>query len=118
MDSGIYILLIDVAEPFATVAGRLGEVHFRPGWYLYVGSAQRNLGARIARHARADKQLRWHIDYLTSRAEVVGVVEIEGGRDRECEVAAELAERFQRPIRQFGSSDCRCGGHLFYTRQL
>jgi hypothetical protein len=48
--------------------GALGRFWFRPGVYLYVGSAQRNLRARTERHGRKNKPLRWDIDHLSEKA--------------------------------------------------
>jgi sugar fermentation stimulation protein A len=91
---------------------------FQPGVYFYVGSAQRNLEARIARHARKDKPLRWHIDYLSSQATMLGAIMLPGSRSRECELARELRTLFTSAIPRFGASDCRCLGHLFYSPAL
>ncbi len=46
---------------------------------------------------------------------MLGVIEIPGTRERECEVAGELAELYELAVPGFGASDCRCGGHLFYV---
>ena len=64
------------------LAGRskFGRAHFRQGVYFYVGTAQRNLSARLGRHSRKEKTLRWHIDYLSVRAEMLGAILIPGPR--------------------------------------
>ena len=80
-----------------------------------MGSAQRNLSARIERHSRKEKPLRWHIDYLSVQAQMLGAILLAGPRERECELARELAGMYELPVPGFGSSDCRCGGHLFYV---
>ncbi len=77
--------------------GRLGVVKFRAGFYFYVGSAKRNLSTRLARHARRRKKLRWHIDYLSARAKMVGAIVITDRRRSECRLAGELEEMFDRP---------------------
>jgi len=81
------------------------------GRYVYTGSAKRALEARIARHLRQDKTLRWHIDYLLAApgVRVVGVV-----RSRRTECAENRAVRGSIPAPGFGASDCRagCGSHL------
>jgi len=118
VDSGVYIALFRLDESPEICVGRFGEFTFPAGVWLYVGSAQRNLQARLDRHGRRDKKLRWHIDYLSARATMLGAIMIPGAKRRECEIAAQLAELYQRPIRNFGASDCRCGGHLFYTPEL
>ena len=59
-----YQLWIALRRPLDIEVGRLGVCRFPAGVYVYTGSAKRNLEARIARHCRKDKTLRWHIDYL------------------------------------------------------
>jgi sugar fermentation stimulation protein A len=71
--------------------------------------------ARLARHGRRRKPLRWHIDYLSAKAAMLGAILIPGGRDGECSLAAEVARLHPRPVPRFGASDCRCAGHLFYA---
>jgi sugar fermentation stimulation protein A len=83
-----------------------------------MGSAQRNLSARLERHGRKKKPLHWHIDYLSIKAEILGAIMIPGQRKLECEVAQELGGLFELAVPGFGASDCRCAGHLFYTQQL
>jgi sugar fermentation stimulation protein A len=86
--------------------------------YFYVGSAQRNLSARLERHSRKRKTLRWHIDYLSTKAEMLGAITIAGQRELECKLAKKLGSMFELAVPGFGASDCRCGGHLFYAREL
>lgn len=95
--------------------GKLGRFAFRKGFYFYVGSAQRNLSARLERHSKKIKPLRWHIDYLSTKARMLGAMTTAGPRRRECELAEKLAGMYELAIPRFGASDCRCGGHLFYS---
>jgi len=113
MDGGVYIAVFLLARGRRIRVGSLGRFEFPAGVYFYVGSAQRNLSARLARHGRRTKTLRWHIDYLSTKCRMLGAIVLPGGRSRECEIAAELAARYARPVARFGASDCRCGGHLF-----
>ena len=117
-DSGVYIAVFYLAEARDISVGKLGRFGFRSGVYFYAGSAQRNLSARLERHGRKSKPLRWHIDYLSVRAEMLGAIVAAGQRQRECELAKELNGMFERVSPGFGASDCRCGGHLFYAPQL
>ncbi len=117
-DSGVYIAVFHLAEACDISVGKQGRFAFKAGVYFYTGSAQRNLSARLERHARKSKPLRWHIDYLSVRAEMIGAIVVTGPRQRECELAEELAGMFERTAPRFGASDCRCGGHLFYAPQL
>jgi sugar fermentation stimulation protein A len=108
----VYALIIDIDAPLRLRIGRLGVGEIAPGRYLYVGSAQRGLGARIDRHLRRRKQKRWHIDYLTTKVRPTGAVAWLTGRDAECRLARALGEGWPTPVGGFGSSDCRCRGHL------
>jgi sugar fermentation stimulation protein A len=114
----VYIAVFYLPIGQHITVGQLGRFLFRQGVYLYVGSAQRNLSARLERHSKKTKRLRWHIDYLSTKAEMLGAMTIAGSRTRECELAKELAGMYELAIPHFGASDCRCGGHLFYTSEL
>ena len=118
MDSGLYIAIFHLAEPLTASIGKFGSFSFVPGYYFYVGSAIRNMSARLKRHASHDKPLRWHIDYLSIRAKMVGAVTFEDFDISECEIAQELALLYQRILPRFGASDCKCEGHLFYSESI
>jgi sugar fermentation stimulation protein A len=62
--------------------------------------------------------MQWHIDYLSVKTHALGAMIVPGPRQRECELTDELASLYERAIPEFGSSDCRCGGHLFYVPAL
>jgi sugar fermentation stimulation protein A len=114
----VYVAVYRMGRPAWIEVGRLGRFRFERGWWLYVGSAQRAMDARLARHARPDKPMRWHVDYLSVRATMVGAIVIDAGKDRECRLAGELAGRYEAPIAGFGSSDCSCRSHLFHAPKL
>ncbi len=57
-----YQLVIRVPLQIEVTIGKLGLFRFPEGTYVYTGSARRNYEARIARHLRQEKSLRWHID--------------------------------------------------------
>lgn len=121
--SGIYTLIIDVAQPVRAEVGKLGFRSFDAGFYTYTGSAiggSMNLRARVGRHLTFNKKRRWHIDYLLSSksATVKAVVCAETHLKRECQIAKSL-ERLDNVkvlIKSFGSSDCHngCESHLHY----
>jgi sugar fermentation stimulation protein A len=117
-DCGLYIAVFELSDAQNIRIGKLGSFQFQAGTYFYVGSAQRNLTARIERHARQSKPLRWHIDYLSVHAPMLGAVLIPGPRQQECHIANELRGLYDSTIPHFGASDCRCPGHLFYTRDF
>jgi Uri superfamily endonuclease len=108
-----YQLKIEVAFPVTVVVGRLGEFRFPAGRYIYTGSAKANMEARIARHLRKEKPMRWHIDWLlaTNGVDVVGV-----SRSRKAECALNQSVRGRVIVRGFGASDCSegCHSHLRY----
>lgn len=111
--AGGYILVIDLAEPVAVTIGRGKPQALAPGRYLYCGSAKGpgGLRARVARHLRRGKPVRWHVDHLTERGAVIGAW-VFPGRE-ECALAAKLSH-LPAPVPGFGSSDCRrCASHLF-----
>ena len=113
-EPGAYALVIGTGRPVRLVVkGR--EFRIGPGIHVYAGSARGpgGLRARIARHFRRDKAVRWHVDRLTGVAACVAAVAVPGGR--ECAIAAALAAggRFAFAAPGFGASDCRtCPGHL------
>jgi Uri superfamily endonuclease len=106
-----YQLHIRLSQPVRLQIGRLGEFDFPAGDYVYTGSAKRNFEARIARHMRRDKTLRWHIDHLLDAMET-RVTSIVRAEHDECEL--NQATRGIVLVPGFGSSDCRkgCGSHL------
>jgi Uri superfamily endonuclease len=108
-----YQLQIEIPRPLRCVIGRLGEFDFAAGRYVYTGSARRGLEARIARHLRPEKTLRWHIDYLLA-APGVRVVDVIRSQRSEC--ALNRVVPGSCPVRGFGASDCSAGcvAHLKY----
>jgi Uri superfamily endonuclease len=108
-----YQLLIDVAQPLRVQVGALGSVDFAAGRYVYTGSAKRNFEARVARHLRQEKAVRWHIDYLLT-APGVAVLDVRRSNEPECVLNQRAGGEVL--IAGFGASDCRagCGSHLRY----
>lgn len=106
-----YQLHIVVAAPVSVETGRLGVFEFPAGRYIYSGSARRNFEARIARHLRGEKKLRWHIDYLLANSNV-SVVDVTRHITAECQLNQSVRGRII--VSGFGSSDCHagCGSHL------
>jgi Uri superfamily endonuclease len=102
-EPGAYVLLIRL---------ELAAAGLPPGRYLYCGSARGpgGLRARLGRHLRRGKSIRWHVDRLTEAGEALGAWVFPGGD--ECALVAALGH-LPVPIRGFGSSDCRrCAAHL------
>ena len=110
-DRGIYLLLIYLPEWRGIKVGSLGEMDFQEGYYVYVGSAQRNLKARIERHMKREKRLRWHVDYLLEYGKVVDFFTMPLSREWEERIAKKLCEKYLY-VSNFGSSDSRAPSHL------
>lgn len=99
---------------FTTRLGQRGIVSFSPGWYVYNGSAQLGVEARVARHLSQTKKTKWHIDYLLPPASLAEVWVGDGAKEMECSCARAFLHLAGASIAVpgFGSSDCRCPGHL------
>ena len=116
MDKGLYCLILE--NPACTVRiGALGEIAFRQGWHVYVGSALGSGGLlRLERHkelARShDKKPKWHIDYLlvNPRFRLEGAIFAMTGERLECRLAGQIQGE---GVLAFGCSDCDCASHLF-----
>ena len=116
-DSGIYTLHISVDKLLCIHIGALGPIHFSPGIYVYVGSAKRELNARIARHLRKEKKLHWHIDYLLATSGVKIVEVKKYFNKKECELSKEIEAKADSSVKHFGCSDCHCESHLFLIKK-
>jgi len=116
IQKGTYALVMALEGEATLAIGRLGHFAFPRGYYVYAGSARGGLAQRVGRHLRREKRLRWHIDYLLQRAEVVEVWYAPGDERRECLWAATAMDmpRGQVIAPGFGSSDCRCPSHLIF----
>src|SRR5512147_3089528 len=112
-DSGSYIVVLRLPRDRWISVGGLGDIRFRKGFYLYAGSAKKDLTRRINRHRSERKNLFWHIDYLREFAEFHVALPIRTTADLECGIAASLHEMADWRINGFGSSDCSCETHLF-----
>ncbi|WP_455364539.1 GIY-YIG nuclease family protein [[Eubacterium] cellulosolvens] len=119
---GTYIMLLRVLKDIDLKVGCLGSLHIPQGYYLYVGSAmgpwKTAYESRVKRHYQKKKKRFWHIDHLTTHRDIAIcftelVIE---NRKIECEITVQLRKVFDGQIlfKNFGSTDCRCGGHLIY----
>lgn len=115
---GVYVLRIRIDGPREIEIGSLIREKF-DGDYLYVGSALGSGGLkRVSRHLKVAKGTQegghWHVDHLTEAGKVAESWLIPSVKDLECELAGELAEEFEQPVKGFGASDCNCYSHLFF----
>lgn len=113
---GIYLLLIGLPEKQKITVGSLGNISFPAGHYVYIGSALGGFKSRLNRHLRKEKLTKWHIDYLLRKASLQDIIICETEERLECAVAQALGRRL-KVIPRFGSSDCRCEGHLFFSNR-
>jgi Uri superfamily endonuclease len=116
---GAYILITRLREDSKIRIGKLGELEFQKGYYCYVGSAlgkSMNIENRTKWHERLAREkegnLKWHIDYFLTNPNVSldGIIVFENGD--ECKISNILKKDVAETIRNFGSSDCKCNGHL------
>jgi Uri superfamily endonuclease len=110
---GTYLLILTLPKDTSVMVGKRGLLHFKKGYYAYVGSALNGLDQRIQRHLRTDKKTHWHIDYLLPFTEIVDIFYKENNRREECRIAQSLEKNFTS-IPGFGCSDCYCKSHLFF----
>lgn len=116
---GIYILILRMKESKDIRIGKLGMLHFKRGYYSYVGSAQGSGGEkRITRHFKValgkNTTRKWHIDYLLPHSELICAVFSPTEEALEC-VVAKIISEYCEALQGFGCSDCSCGSHLFFT---
>jgi Uri superfamily endonuclease len=115
---GTYALLLALDQETAITVGRLGTFPFPAGCYVYVGSAlgSGGLAARLDRHRRSNKKIRWHIDYVLAHARVADTKVDTSGQRLECTWAQKLLNMpgAQVVAPRLGSSDCACPSHLIY----
>jgi Uri superfamily endonuclease len=119
MDKGIYCLVFRNPGCRVTI-GALGEIGFRRGWHLYIGSALGSGGlARLMRHIALaelkDKLPKWHVDYLLTSDQVIlrYTVAAITTKPLECDLARAIGGD---SVSGFGCSDCDCLSHLFFRR--
>lgn len=111
----LYAISLTLPQNETITIGALGTFTFEKGDYVYIGSAKKNIVSRVERHAKMDKTKRWHLDYFRPYCEVTAIQSFPEG-DGECALAAGFAEKGTIPVKKFGASDCRCGGHLILLK--
>jgi sugar fermentation stimulation protein A len=112
-DRGGYLLILNLKRNRKMDIGKLGNIYFREGFYIYVGSAMAHLSKRMDRHRHLRKQVHWHIDELRAVTEFHSVLAIRSSERIECEVARAMAGIAEWSVSGFGSTDCSCETHLF-----
>ena len=111
---GAYAMAIELTDKAVVRLSGRPPITLPAGRYLYCGSAKGpgGLKARLSRHMRRGKSLRWHVDQLTEQGLVVGSWAFPGGD--ECKLV-QMCSHLPMPIAGFGSSDCAtCRSHLLF----
>ena len=116
---GSYCIALKCRKDFTAVIGKLGEIKFKKGFYVYVGSALNSIEKRVERHKRKEKPLFWHIDYITAEKEIEFAKAFfrESPEKEECRMAKIVSEK-GIPVKGFGCSDCKCDSHLFSVDEI
>ncbi|MEE8348831.1 MAG: GIY-YIG nuclease family protein [Acidobacteriota bacterium] len=111
-----YQLHIRLKKNTSLTVGKLGTFTFPTGWYIYTGSARRQIQNRVARHLSRKKKMRWHIDYLLA-APHANIIRVTLTHKEECCLNQETKGSILVP--RFGSTDCRagCGSHLKFSER-
>ena len=112
-DEGCYVILLEIEEDQEIQIGSLGLVEFPKGWYVYCGSAKKNLTARVNRHLRIRKGIHWHLDYLRQIAKQAVGIPFRTQDEIEHSLSTDLSELADWKIDGFGCSDCDCDSHLY-----
>ena len=120
-EPGTYAVVLRGQASAEVTVGQWGLLHVKPDYYVYVGSAfgPGGVRTRVERHYRKSKRRHWHIDYLCDALEPIGAWCSYAPNRLEHEWAAAFGQRDDYTcIKGFGSSDCRCDGHLFTTSKV
>ena len=120
---GTYVLFLHLLFDRSIAVGKLGEIEFPAGFYLYVGSAlgPGGLAARLRRHKKlangGNKRLHWHIDYLREKAQLSEIWYSQHPQRLEHEWASVINRLPDANALApgFGSSDCSCLSHLYHV---
>jgi Uri superfamily endonuclease len=112
---GSYCLIINKKINSKIEVGAIGQINFKKGYYIYIGSAMNSLIPRIKRHLSDNKKIHWHVDYLLKdKSTYVEEVIFNINNEKiECKLANSISKEGIE-IANFGCSDCNCNSHLIY----
>lgn len=119
MNSGSYLILIQLEKGKRLEYGR-HQRYFRPGYFVYLGSAMRNLRQRVGRHldyCEGNYQKHWHIDNLLQHGHIVASFVLPSLSRHEAHLSRELSRHFTT-VPGFGASDLEVDSNLFELRRL
>lgn len=118
---GTYALILSSTTEALIRVGRLGDLLFQPGYYVYVGSAfgSGSVRARLAHHMLLAERPHWHIDYLRPHTKLEEIWFRYDRKSREHDWAKCFAGMpgASVPMAGFGASDCGCETHLFFLKK-
>jgi len=121
-DRGIYHAVFQLKKERVIKVGAQGPMLFPAAFYVYTGTAQKSLSARVGRHAAREKKVRWHIDYLTTDpyAKFIAAYYMPYAKaGRECRMNLGIVLNADFYIPKFGTSDCvGCPSHLAAFEKL
>lgn len=123
INSGSYHIIMKLEQDTNILIGCLGNILFPKGYYVYTGSAMKNLRQRTERHSKRSKKLKWHIDYFLNN-ESVRILDIKIKKSlirEECsrnQLIMDLPGA-EIPAKKFGASDCtKCPSHLVHFKNI
>ncbi len=112
--TGSYLIILYNNKQKKIKTGSLGVLKFQKGYYVYVGSGMNNVFKRIARHRQKGTKKQWHIDYIKEEMKITADIPIVRNDNIECILPDMLISCEGIPVKNFGSSDCKCESHLYY----
>ena len=116
---GTYLLLLECNQAKRLKVGRLGDMTMAKGFYLYTGSAfgPGGIHARIRHHSRIAGRPHWHIDYLRAVTRFAAAWCCYHARlEHQWAQLLKDHQGMEAPLKGFGSSDCECATHLFFSK--
>jgi Uri superfamily endonuclease len=117
---GTYALILSSRVVRSLAIGRLGQLHVRQGFYVYVGSAfgPGGVRARVSHHQKLAVRPHWHIDYLrrVTQLEEVWVTYDPIRREHQWAEVFTRMRGASLAMAGFGASDCACRSHLYFFK--
>lgn len=117
---GTYLLLLECNQAKQLKVGSFGNIITARGYYLYAGSAfgPGGVKARVGHHSRVAQRPHWHIDYLRSVSRFLTAwCRYDERLEHQWAQALSRCDGMDAPFRGFGSSDCGCATHLFFSQR-
>jgi sugar fermentation stimulation protein A len=116
--AGSYLLVLKNRSKKNINVGKLGNISFEEGYYVYAGSAINGLEHRVSRHTRKRKKPFWHIDYITPlHMSIEKAFSIRRTDNIESKIVRRLKNISDDSVRDFGASDSKEKSHLFVFKK-